>query len=528
MNVARRGLRVNLVTAVALALLAGSAAQARPRPAIADADTRAWWALTGELSSDAMDGRDTGSAGHARAAALVAARFAAAGLKPAGTQGFLQPVPVHEVKVDAVGTRFSVVGDGAAALPLRFLHDITVRPSDALPAGLSGPLVFRGYCGKAEVGDVRGKVVVCFGGRRRAVPGAAERLAAATAGGAVGLIAVDDPGFAIEPARWPEAYARTVAIREGEPPAAGAATPTGRGGPAVMRLSAEAFVRMAGMVPGQDGAAILREGAASRPLPRFDLPGRLEASFAISRRDYSSDNVLGLLPGRDPALKPQVVVVSAHLDGYGHGEPVGGDGLYNGAFDDAAYVATLVRLADQRRGRGLRRSVLFAAFTGEEKGLLGATWFTRHPTVPKAALAADINLDQLRPLFPLKILTMHALDDTTLGATARGVAGGMGVEIRADREPERNLNQRADHWPFLKLGVPATGFVFGYDPGTEAERRYREWYQVRYHRPQDDMSQPIDFRAAADFNSFFYRLTEAVADADQRPAFSPASPLAPK
>ena len=143
-------------------------------------------------------------------------------------------------------------------------------------------------------------------------------------------------------------------------------------------------------------------------------------------------------------------------------------------------------------------------------------------------LAADINLDQLRPLFPLKILTMHALDDTTLGATARAVAGGMGVEIRPDREPERNLNQRADHWPFLKIGVPATGFVFGYDPGTEAERRYRAWYQIRYHRPQDDMSQPIDFRAAADFNTFFYRLTEAVADADQRPAFSPKSPLVPK
>jgi hypothetical protein len=147
--------------------------------------------------------------------------------------------------------------------------------------------------------------------------------------------------------------------------------------------------------------------------------------------------------------------------------------------------------------------------------------------VRKADLAADINLDQLRPLFPLKILTMHALDDTTLGDTARQVAGGMGVEIRADREPERNLNQRADHWPFLQIGVPATGFVFGFDPDTEAERRYREWYRVRYHRPQDDMTQPLDFQAASDFNRFFYALTETVADAPERPAFKASSPLKP-
>ncbi len=147
--------------------------------------------------------------------------------------------------------------------------------------------------------------------------------------------------------------------------------------------------------------------------------------------------------------------------------------------------------------------------------------------MPAPDLAADINLDQLRPLFPLKILTMHALDDSTLGTAARRVAAARGIEIRADREPERNLNQRADHWPFLKIGVPATGFVFGYDPGTEAEKRYREWYDIRYHRPQDDITQPIDFIAARDFNQFFYALTQTVADEKDRPSFLPGSPYKP-
>ena len=166
--------------------------------------------------------------------------------------------------------------------------------------------------------------------------------------------------------------------------------------------------------------------------------------------------------------------------------------------------------------------MLFCAWTGEEEGLLGSEWFAHHPTVPLAELAADINLDQLRPLFPLKILTTLAVDDSTLGATVRTVAASRHIEVRADREPERGLLHRSDHWPLMQVGVPAVGFVFGYAPGTDAEKRYRTWYQVRYHRPQDDLMQPIDFKAARDFNAFFYALTAAVADAPQRPEWLPA------
>jgi Zn-dependent M28 family amino/carboxypeptidase len=170
--------------------------------------------------------------------------------------------------------------------------------------------------------------------------------------------------------------------------------------------------------------------------------------------------------------------------------------------------------------------LLFAAFTGEEKGLLGSSWFVAHPTIPIANMAADVNLDQLRPLFPLRILTAEALDDTTLGGTARAVAAAMQIEIRADAEPERNLLKRADQYPFLVAHVPAISFVFGYDPGTEAENRYREWYQTRYHRPQDDLTQPVDFVAARKFNRFFYSLVAAIADAPVRPSFLPSSSFA--
>ena len=497
--------------ALVLSLAAGAASAAQPT--FKDADTRAWWAITTHLSSDAMEGRDTGSPGHARAARWVAQRFAAAGLRPAGTDGYLQSVALHEVKVEPDGTRFSVWRGDRSSKPLRFLHQISVRATEALPATVEASMSFRGYCSKAEMGvDMRGKIAVCFGGRRKGAPGGGERLDAAASAGALGVISIDDPGFTIEPARWPDAYARSVGFK-GAPAPAHAEMP-------VMRASDTAFETII-EGSGRSASEILKLGAESKPLPVFDVPGTLHARFKLSTRDYTSENVLGLLPGTEAALAHEVVVVSAHLDGYGFGEPVGGDGLYNGAFDDAAYVATLIRMAEGRGGKGFRRPVLFAAFTGEEKGLLGATAFTRAPTVPRGDLAADINLDQLRPLFPLKILTVHAVDDTTLGDTVRIVARARGIEVRKDLEPERNLNQRADHWPFLKIGVPATGFVFGYDPGTEAERRYREWYQTRYHRPQDDLGQPFEPDAARDFNAFFYALTQAVADVELKPAFKP-------
>lgn len=513
-------MRQPLLAALALLTAATSAqaASASRAAEIKDPDTRAWWAITETLAGDDMEGRDVASAAYDRAARLVAERFRKAGLKPAGENGtWFQEVPLHEVQVVSEGTSFTVQRDGAPPAPLAFLKEISIRAADDLPATLSAPLTFRGYCAPADLSGAAGKVVVCFNTKRQGLTTAAQRIAAAQAAGAAGVVQVDDPGFTIEPYRWPAAYARSVTFAE-ETPA-----------PSVpaMTLSPAGFARML-EGSGQSADSILKAGGDKQPLAAFDIPARLNLTLALARRDYTSKNVLAVLPGSDPKLAAEHLVVSAHLDGYGHGEPVAGDSLYNGALDDAAYVALLIRMAERHQAKPWRRSVVFAAFTGEEKGLLGARWFVKHPTVPQASLAADINLDQLRPLFPLKILTTHALADTSLGETARTVGAGLGISLRPDLEPERGLLMRADHWPFLQAGVPAIGFVFGFDPGTEAEARYRQWYQVRYHRPQDDLTQPMDWEAARTFNSFFYGLTDAVADAETRPAWSPTSPLKPR
>ncbi len=511
------------------ALPATAMAQSQPHPRdgeIHDADTRAWWHTTEALSGDGMEGRDTGSAAYQRAAEYVAARFKAAGLQPAGENGgYFQSVLMHEVAAAPEGTSFTLVRPDGSESALAFLGQITVRPAENLPAQMQAALTFRGYCGRESMTGIAGRFVVCFGTDREGLPGAAQRAANAREGGALGVINIDDPYFTIEPPRWPAAYARTVKLQARRDP-----TNHVPAALVIMRISAAA----AGALfdgTGRDAAALLRLGGAKQPLPNFDVPAKLRVRLSLRQRDISSPNVLARLPGVDPKLGGEYVVVAAHLDGYGFGTPVNGDALYNGTLDDAAYVALLIQMAEDIKAHRLqapKRSILFAAFTGEEKGLLGSYWFVAHPTVPVERLAADVNLDQLRPLFPLRILTAEALADTTLGDTARAVAAPLHIEIRADAEPERNLLHRADQYPFLTIHVPAVSFIFGYDPDTDAESRYREWYQHRYHRPQDDLTQPVDFKAAAQFDRFFYRLVETIADAPTRPAIYPASSFAPK
>ena len=161
--------------------------------------------------------------------------------------------------------------------------------------------------------------------------------------------------------------------------------------------------------------------------------------------------------------------------------------------------------------------------TGEEKGLLGSRYYTTHVTVPREQLVANVNLDQLRPVFPLHTLTMHALDESTLGDTAKQIAASMNIRIQADPEPLRNLMRRSDNFPFMEIGVPATGFVFGYQPGSADEVAYRRWYADRYHTPLDDLSQPWVPEAAAKFNDFFGRFVTALANADEAPRWKPGS-----
>ncbi len=513
-------------------LVHGLQAQQTPTPAAAE-----WWRLTTALSNDRMEGRDTGTDAYERAARFVASQFQADHLRPAGDNGtYFQRVPLHQVDLDVAHSSVDLLGPEGKPEPLKLLYETTVAPRANLNPLTQGPLVFVGY-GLPTSGhpspDLHGKIAVYFNNlpagltpaQRASYPGS--RIAALEQEGVAGLIAIDNPD-AIEPTHWPAAYARTVTITPTPPPPPGTNLVS-------LRISAESSPKLfAGT--SVDAAKLLADAGKGLPIPTLPLAREIRIRLAITEKDIASPNVLAILPGSDPVLAPEYVALSAHLDGYGFGTSVLGDSLYNGTLDDAAYVATLLELAHTLGQPGAqsstahppKRSLLFCIFTGEEKGLLGSVYFTQHPTVPATQIIADLNLDQLRPIFPLKILTMEGLADSTIGDTARGVAATYGIELRPDRELERNLFRRADNYSFVRIGVPIGSFIFGYNPGTDEERIYRDWYARRYHKPQDDLATPIDWTAAVTFNHFYRDLAVALANSASRPHWLPSSPYAPK
>jgi Peptidase family M28 len=514
-------MRRSLFAALLISLPVAAQPQSPQKP---DAATAAWWTQTVALSDDKMEGRDTGTEAYERAAKYVANQFQSAGLKPAGDNGtFFQRVPMHQI--DLVPDKSSVeilTPDGKVTGTLHFTTEVTTVPREQ-PSQIEAPLIFIGYGMPPADLDLKGKIAVFFGNTPATIPSSeyntftARRLRALTQAGVAAILSIDNP-TGTEPFHWPAAYARSVSI-------AGTTAPTASG-PVVIRInsaSLDALFAESGHKP----ADIVTAGSKGESLTNFPLNLAARVHITSTSKDISAPNILAILPGSDPKLATEYVALSAHLDGYGYGTPVLGDNLYNGTLDDAAYVALLTELARDLQHHPPARALLFCIFTGEEKGLLGSAYFTQHLTVPKENIIADLNLDQLRPIFPLNILTMEGLTDSTLGETVRTVAAQYKIEIRPDLEPERRLFSRADNYNFVRIGVPIASFIFGYDKGSPEEVTYRDWYARRYHKPQDDIKTPIDWAAAAKFNAFYKSLALAIANAPARPQWLSTSPYSP-
>jgi Zn-dependent M28 family amino/carboxypeptidase len=242
----------------------------------------------------------------------------------------------------------------------------------------------------------------------------------------------------------------------------------------------------------------------------------------VERAEVESQNVAAVLPGTDPQLKQEYVVLSAHLDHLGVGEPVRGDPIYNGAMDNASGVAALLDMAETLHAAHFRprRSILFVAVTGEEKGLLGSEFFAHHPTVDKKNVVADLNVDMFLPLFPLRRITAYGLNESDLGAQLREVGARLGVAIQDDPEPQRNVFIRSDQYSFIREGVPSLAFKVGYEKGSPEEQIAKTWLKERYHAPSDDVHQPVDKACAAKFSQVVLELAKAVAGRTERPRWN--------
>jgi Zn-dependent M28 family amino/carboxypeptidase len=267
---------------------------------------------------------------------------------------------------------------------------------------------------------------------------------------------------------------------------------------------------------------------AGKELPAFEMNATIHVEMdVVHGTPVDTHNVVGELEGSDRSLKKQFVVISAHLDHLGVGRPVNGDSIYNGAMDNASGVASVIEVARLiAAGPRPKRSILFIALTGEEMGELGSAYFAAKPTVPKAEIVADLNMDMFLPLFPLRFLEVQGLAESTLGNDARAVGQLNDVEVQFDKQPDENRFIRSDQVNFVAQGIPALAFKFGWVPDSPEEKTFNDWVKTRYHQPSDDLNQPVDKVGAAQFDSYLAQLAVRVADEKTRPAWYPESSFA--
>jgi hypothetical protein len=500
-------------------------------PALAATPAERWMGHVKVLADDGMEGRLTGTPGYDRAAAYVAGEFQKLGLKPAGTVGFYQPVALTEQTVDLKASRLALVGS-KGAVPLVLGEQ--VLPGTRVPqikGPFDAPLLFLGSgLHLPEQGhddfagmDLKGKIVVLLASGPSRLSGAlkshartAEFWPAMQRAGAIGSITIANPKQMDIPWERQKLFAGTPGMRLAAPELNDAKRPF------FTASFSPAEAEMLFLASGRSLGELLAIADAGETLPRFDLNLRLQGEIAARDRDFTSPNVVALLPGRDASLKREHVVLTAHLDHLGVDKPVNGDSIYNGAMDNASGIASMIESGRALSRKRPKRSVLLVAVTGEERGLLGSRYFANRPTVSADAIAANINMDMFLPLWPFTHVTALGAEESTLGALSAEAARSVGVRQVPDEAPERNLFVRSDQYSFVRVGIPALALKFAaVSPAEQAIQK--DWLTNRYHAPSDDLNQPINPDHVLPFNRYLERLILDVANAPTRPTWYPGS-----
>lgn len=492
------------------------------------------------LADDLLEGRETGTRGYDIAARYVATQFRLMGLKPAGDAGsYLQAVPLRGGTVVPGAAVFEIQRPGGNQALVN-LKDFLMGPRLwADQVEVTAPLVFVGYGVTAprfqhddyEGIDVRGKIVVWLNGRPKHIPSeegahyasglTKARLAAQR--GAVGWVGLQTPeGEQRSP------FARSALFNGRQ--AIDWITDEGRGSYEVPGIRGAAFVSMVAAPQlfsevAVKPADLYAADQAGQPLPRMDLKISARLAQATQRVTLGSANVVGLIEGSDTVLKNEYVVFSAHLDALGLQPSIDGDGILNGAMDNAAGVAALLELARLTMTLPVkpRRSMLILAVTGEEKGLIGSAYFANKPTVPKAALVANVNLDMPNLLIDFSDVVAFGAERSSLKAAMQRAAAATGVALTPDARPQLGIFTRSDHYSFVQQGVPAIFVTTGYgsfDPAQDVRTLDEGFMRQHYHRASDDMKLPFRWEAAVRFARLNYLLGLEIANDPQRPRWN--------
>jgi Zn-dependent M28 family amino/carboxypeptidase len=491
-------------------------------------DGKTWWGYVKVLADDNMEGRETGSAGLRAAEAFVVEQLKNAGVEPAGSDGYYQPVRFESRQIIEKDSSAALIRDGKTE-PLSLGEDAYFSTRTDLAPEVEAQLVFVGYgLNIPEKNyddfaglDLHGKIAVAMQGSPAEMPGAlashyqstAEKWKALQRAGAIGHISLPNPAAMDIPWSRQSVNRTHVSMELTEP-----ALNDNLGEKFAMVFNpASADKLFAGS--GHTFSEIAALAKERKPLPRFALAVSIKAKARVEKKEVESANIVAKVPGSDPVLKNEYVVLSAHIDHLGIGEPINGDRIYNGAMDNASGSAVLVDVARslKQSPEKLKRSLLFIFVTGEEKGLLGSKYFTAHPTVPPNSMVANINIDMFLPIVPLKVLTVLGLQESDLGEIITEVARARGIRVQPDPEPVRNSFIRSDQYNFIRHGIPALAVKVGYDPGSPEQKLFKDWLTQRYHAPSDDLDQPIDLTAAAGYEEIIRALMVAVANDATRP-----------
>jgi Zn-dependent M28 family amino/carboxypeptidase len=491
-------------------------------------DGKTWWNYVKVLADDNMEGRETGSAGLRRAEAYIVDQLKQAGLQSAGTDGYYQTMKFQSRVIVEKDSSLALVRDGKVE-PLVLGEDAFFNTRVDLASELQVPLVFVGYGLRIPEKnyddlsglDLNGKVAVILNGSPADVPGplashyqsGAERWKTLHKAGAVGIITIGNPASMDIP--WSR-----MSVNRTHPSMALADSEFNETEGEKLALyfnPAKADKLFEGS--GHSFDELVNIARDRKQLPRFPLPAEIKARAKLEKKDLESANVIAKLPGNDPELRNEYVVLSAHIDHLGIGEPINGDRIYNGAMDNASGSALLLDVASslKKSPEKLKRSLLFLFVTGEEKGLLGSKYFTAHPTVDPKSMVADINVDMFLPIVPLKVLTVFGQAESDLGDEAREVAQSYGITVQPDPEPQRNIFIRSDQYNFIRHGIPALAMGVGATPGSPEQKIFKDWLTQRYHAPSDDLNQPVDLPAAALYEEVIRGLMISVAQNPHRP-----------
>ncbi len=517
-----------------LALAAGSAAASADAESPSTIRAAAIRAHLEFLASDLLEGREAGTRGYDLAASYVGSMYKQIGLQPAGLNGFMQPVPLRSSTLVPKSVTLSVTAASGVSTFTDADH-VAARPSSTeADQNLEAECVFAGfgvvspehnrddYSGL----DVRGKFVVVLGGPPPGLPAevaghlgsTAEQRSRAAERGALGVFVIYTPALET---RWP--FNRLAAVYAQpqmewfDPSVSRSPGDQLRGFALIDETAAAALFEKA----PRSLQSVMKE-ARTRSPRGFTLKTR--ATFARRSRhsEATSANVVGMLPGSDPAVSNEVIAFTSHLDHVGIGEPVNGDRIYNGALDNAAGIAAMLEVARvlASQPQKLRRSVLFIAVTAEEKGLIGSDYFASKPTVPRERLVGVINLDGAMPFYQLVDVIGYGADSSTLGLSLKQAATSLGITVSPDLEPGQQFFTRSDHYPFVQRGIPGIFLIAGNAPtpdGKNVQQINESWARQHLHRPSDDLNQPFDDEHLVQWAELFRRWTERTANADERP-----------